>query len=209
MKLVSLISGGIDSPVAAFLMLRRGFCITLLHMSQQPFTDGSNVQKVRDVARRLMEFGSDRIEVYVAPFGEGQSHIAENCDDGFQCILCKMLMLKIAERFARKIGAEGIVTGDSLGQVASQTLHNISVEQHDISLPILRPLIGFDKMEIERIAKSIGTYSISIRQAMTCPFVPRRPITKGDLKSALQQATKIQIDLLANQISLKITKLEF
>lgn len=209
MKAICLISGGIDSPVASFLIGKRGFDITLLHMDLRPFSDQSTIEKIRDIARRLTHLLERDVKVLIAPHGKNQSIIEDRCEAGYRCVLCKMLMLRVAEGLGQQMAADAIVTGESLGQVASQTLHNIRVEQHGISLPVLRPLIGLDKLEIENIAKSIGTYKISTRMSSSCPFVPKWPVTRANLKRALEEAQKADLEGIAHQAISEIGELEF
>ncbi|MDH7508901.1 MAG: tRNA 4-thiouridine(8) synthase ThiI [Methanomassiliicoccales archaeon] len=209
MKAICLISGGIDSPVASFLIGRRGFEINLLHLDHQPFSDQRMTEKIRDIAQKLAELLEKNVRVYIAPHGKNQEIIADRCDPGYRCVLCKMLMLRVADGLGQRLNADAIVTGESLGQVASQTLHNIRVEQHGISLPVLRPLIGLDKLEIENIAKSIGTYEISIKKVLPCSFVPKRPATRASLNKALQEAQKAGLEEIARQAISEIRQLEF
>lgn len=209
MKAICLISGGIDSPVASFLIGKRGFDVTLLHMDHQPFSDRRAIEKIRDIARILTHLLEKNVKVFIAPHGKNQAIIADRCDAGYRCVLCKMLMLRVADGLGQRLNADAIVTGESLGQVASQTLHNIRVEQHGISLPVLRPLIGLDKLEIENIAKSIGTYEISTRLAPSCSFVPKGPVTRASLKRALQEAQKADLEEIARQAISEIRELEF
>jgi thiamine biosynthesis protein ThiI len=134
-------------------------------------------------------------EFYYAPHGRNNQINAEKCRPTFQCVLCKRQMLRTAKAFAQSIGAEAIVTGESLGQVASQTLQNLRTETFGINFPILRPLIGYDKIEIEFIAKQIGTYEISIShgKAPACTIVPERPITMALPERILEEEAKIDV----------------
>ncbi|MCQ5376130.1 MAG: 7-cyano-7-deazaguanine synthase [Methanomassiliicoccales archaeon] len=208
MKAICLISGGIDSPVASFLIGKKGFDIILLHMNHQPFSDQREIEKIRDIARTLTHLLEKRVKVFIAPHGKNQAIIADRCDAGYRCVLCKMLMLRVADALGQQLNADAIVTGESLGQVASQTLYNIRVEQHGVSLPVLRPLIGLDKLEIENLAKSIGTYEISIRRAPSCSFVPKRPVTRASLKKALQEAQKADLEGIVQQAICEIRELD-
>lgn len=185
MRLVALISGGIDSPVAAYLMDRIGAEITLLHMDNRPFADDDSVDKVLRLAEQLREKTGKEMPLYSSPHGTSQQIISETCDRNYQCVMCKRYMLRSAQLFAERNDCSGIVMGDSLGQVASQTLKNIRSVSHGIRLPVLRPLIGYDKIEIEGLAKEIGTYEISITRSNGCSAVPTRPITEADLKKVL------------------------
>ncbi len=181
--LVALVSGGIDSPVAAFLMLRRGANIIALHLKHRDAEE----KKVREIIRVLSHYSPKEIELLVIEHScmleKYVKKLTEMKEERWLCILCKFSMLKIADEIARKRGALGIVTGDSLGQVASQTLENLYIESGATGLPIYRPLIGMDKIEIERIAREIGTYDVFLSQGEEkCPFKPKYVVTKGDKK---------------------------
>ena len=177
-KLLLLLSPGMDSPVAGYMMLRRGAKIVALHFSQGPVGE----EKVKRYVRKLSEYAPKDIEINIVPHEKILGKYAEKLKkikrEEWTCVLCKYLMLKEASEFAERIGALGIVTGDSLGQVASQTLHNMMLESRASKLPIYRPLIGMDKVEIESIAKEIGTYDIFLSaKEEECPFRPRHVIT--------------------------------
>lgn len=196
MKLLSLISGGIDSPVATYLMLRKGDSCLALHFDNQPFTDERQLEKVKELVKRLENFSKDRIPLYVVPHGKTQIEFARNSIRKFGCVFCRRMMLRIGERIAIQEGCEAIVTGESLGQVASQTLSNIGVEEDAVDIPIIRPLIGFDKIEIERIAREIGTYEISIRPGLCCTIVPGKPATVSKIERIREEEKKVGIDNL-------------
>ena len=163
MKAVTLISGGIDSPVAAYVMAHAGADVVLLHMDNRPFADDMSIERVKQLAAQISKAVGREIPLYSASHGPTQDIIMHNADRAYQCVLCKHAMQATAREFCKRIGADAIIMGDSLGQVASQTLSNIAAEFVDIGFTILRPLIGLDKLEIEAIAKEIGTYEISIR----------------------------------------------
>ncbi|OPX57534.1 MAG: thiamine biosynthesis protein ThiI [Methanomassiliicoccales archaeon PtaB.Bin215] len=199
MKLVALLSGGIDSPVAACLMAKRGAELVLLHMDNRPFSGELGVRKAVLLAEALRRETGQEMPLYMAPHGENQAINKERCQSSYQCVLCKRLMLRTAQAVARKVGASGIVMGDSLGQVASQTLNNIRAEQHGLELPVLRPLIGLDKLEIERLAKEMGTYEISIMSdgGKDCTAVPSRVITNASVKDILDEEAKVDLGAMA------------
>jgi len=180
MRLVALVSGGIDSPVAAYKMTERGADVILLHMDNRPHTDDRCLAKAKKIAGRLSVVTGKEIQLYAADHGINQSLIKKGCDNSYQCVLCKRLMMHVAKEFALRNGCSGIVMGDSLGQVASQTLRNIRSESSGLDFPVLRPLIGLDKLEIEAIAKEIGTYDLSILPESPCGVVPQRPITEAE-----------------------------
>lgn len=199
MKLVALLSGGIDSPVAACLMAQRGAEMVLLHMDNRPFSGDLGVKKAALLAEALRKVTGQEMPLFMAPHGENQAINKQRCQSSYQCVLCKRLMLRTAQAVALRIGASGIVMGDSLGQVASQTLNNIRAEQHGLELPVLRPLIGLDKLEIERLAKDIGTYEISIMSdgSKDCTAVPSRVITNASVKDILDEEAKVDFRSMA------------
>ena len=199
MKLVSLISNGIDSPVASYRMSLMGADVILLHMDNRPYTDDRSVENVKAIAERLREVTGKEFPLYMAPHGDNQREISENCDRSYQCVMCKRVMQRTARELARMLGADAIVMGDSLGQVASQTLRNIVSENIGLNFPVIRPLIGMDKLEIEAIAKEIGTYDISIRPTDGCTIVPVGPITNADPEKVARFGEKIDVDAIARR----------
>ena len=207
MRAVCLISGGIDSPVAAYLMACRGADVVLLHMDNLGPSDPREIEKVKDIARLLSE--RPGVEgLYVCPYWEHQNIISRTCVRSFQCVLCKRFMLMTAQAFARRENAEAIITGDSLGQVASQTLHNIQVEQMDLDIPVLRPLIGLDKLEIEAIAKRAGTFELSIRKNPPCPYVPRRPQTVTGPEAIRKEEAKLDVKRMLDDLVQRIERID-
>lgn len=181
-RVVCLISSGIDSPVAAFNMLKRGCSVTLLHCDNAPYTTGS-VEKVLQNADNLRRYSSGAdIRVYSVDFGRYLKHVLEFAPPRMTCVLCKSGMYQIAELLAKKEGANAIVDGSSIGQVASQTLDNIEATRYHCRMPILSPLICMDKIEIEAIGKKIGTYEVSIIPDSGCAAVPKHPETHANLE---------------------------
>jgi len=193
MKLVALISGGIDSPVAAYKMIMQNADVILLHMDNRPYTDDRCIEKVKKIAERLRTVTKKEIKLYKADHGMNQSLIKEVCDN-YQCVLCKRVMMHVAKEIAIREGCAGIIMGDSLGQVASQTLRNIRSESVNLDVPVIRPLIGSDKLEIEAIAKEIGTYEISITQESPCGALPIRPITEAEPQKILSFQSMLDFD---------------
>ena len=177
MKAVALMSSGIDSPVAAYLMNRAGAEVTLLHMDNSPYCDERTIKNVISLAEQLEKASGNRFPLYSAPHGPSQTAIRESCDRNYQCVMCKRAMHLTAYEFALRTGAEAIIMGDSLGQVASQTLKNLRAEKTGIKMPVLRPLIGLDKTEIMKTAREIGTFDISISPAAGCTILPSRVTT--------------------------------
>ena len=193
MKVISLISGGIDSPVSTYYMIRSGVEVVALHLDNRPFTDDKQVNKVLQLVKHLEKLFENEIKTYVIPHAKNQASFARNCKRKLGCVLCKRMMLRIAEKIAKQEGADAIVMGDSLGQVASQTLQNLRIETQTVSIPILRPLIGFDKNDIIEVAKDIGTYEISILPGLCCTIVPKKPATQAKLEDILLEEEKADI----------------
>ena len=196
MKFVTLLSGGIDSPVAAYLMANVGADVILLHMDNGEYGDPKEIDKVKKLAARLSEMTGKELPLYIAAHGPNQEAIKKNCEYSYQCVMCKRVMQNVAKRFAQMQGCDGIIMGDSLGQVASQTLRNIKAEQCDVDFPIVRPLIGLDKEEIIDIAKRIGTFDISIIQTGGCKVVPMKPVTEATIDKVLANEAKLDFEKL-------------
>ena len=194
MKLVALVSGGIDSPVASYLMSEAGADVILLHMSNGDFGDPKDLEKVIRISQQLESYTKKKFPVYVADHGRNQGIIKDGCDPHYQCVMCKRTMRRVAKKFALANGASGIVMGDSLGQVASQTLMNIRAEQNGLDFPVLRPLIGLDKLEVIDIAKRIGTFDISIIKTSGCAAVPIGPVTEAKIEKVQDMQDKIDLD---------------
>ena len=190
-RLLSLLSGGLDSPVAAYRMLKRGCQVDFVHFHSYPFLDRTSQQKARQLAQRLTRH-QYAARLFLVPFGDVQQHIVGAAPAPYRVVLYRRYMLRIAMALAQQTGAEALVTGESLGQVASQTLQNLRVIEAVSALPVLRPLIGMDKAEITREAQGIGTYTISIQPDQDCCtlFVPRHPATRTTLAAieAAEQA---------------------
>lgn len=182
-RVLALISGGIDSPVAAYRMMRRGCLVSFLHFHGAPFLDRRTQEKVREIVRLLTRFQYTS-RLTLVPFGEVQQEVVVNAPAPYRVVLYRRLMARIAEHLAGLEGAKALVTGESLGQVASQTLENLTVIEEAVRLPVLRPLIGMDKEEISAQARDIGTYEISIQPDQDCCtlFVPRHPATRATLE---------------------------
>ncbi|MDD1702703.1 MAG: 7-cyano-7-deazaguanine synthase [Methanoregula sp.] len=198
-KLVSLISGGIDSPVATYLMIRRGVEIVAVHMDNRPFTDEKNLNKTMRLVSHLQDLTGSPITTYVVPHGPNHINFARNCQRHLHCLFCRRMMYRIAGKIAERVGADGILTGESLGQVASQTLQNLMVENRVANVPVIRPLIGLDKVEIIEIARRIGTYEISTLPGLCCTIVPKKPSTAAREKDILAEEQKIDIGSLVEK----------
>lgn len=201
MRIVCLISGGIDSPVAAYTLARNGAEVILLHMDNRPYSGEGSVNKVVRLAEALESALGRPLELLTAPHGVSQLRISQHCRKNLQCVLCKRTMLKVARNVARKLEADAIATGDSLGQVASQTLYNINAEEIGLGFPVLRPLIGLDKLEIEHLAKEIGTYGTSIEKGDACSMVPFRPATMVGPRLIAEQEECLDLEALAMEMA--------
>jgi len=207
---ICLISGGIDSPVASWLTMKRGCTITLLHFNLQPFSSEETLKKVVDIAKILARWSpAFKVKLLIAPFGEVLKEIIEKCPRKLTCILCKRMMLRISEKIALKRGLMGIVTGDSIGEQASQTLKNmVVISEAAKRLPIYRPLAGFDKPETEKIAREIGTYEVSARPDEGCKAAPPRPATAAKLEHVLEAEKALNIEYLVENSMSRIVELE-
>ncbi len=199
MKDVSLLSGGIASTVASYLISRAGADVVLLHMDNGPYCDDRAKENVIAIAEQLEKYTGKRFPLYFAPHGPSQTAIHDACDRNYQCVMCKRAMHRTAGEFAKIVGADMIVMGDSLGQVASQTLKNIRAENTGMSIPIVRPLIGLDKTEIMEVAREIGTFDISISPSVGCTIVPHKVTTAADPVRIESYRERIDIDSLAKE----------
>ncbi len=185
-KAIALISGGIDSIVAAYLVQRQGVEIIPVYCDNSPFSGETAKKRAFSVIKRLAVLSKKPLKAYVVPNGMTQIAILKNTPRRMTCIFCRRMMLRIAEKIAKKEKARAVITGEAMGQKASQTLTNMRVTTETIKLPILRPLLGLDKIEIERIAKEIGTFGLSIQPAVCCTITPEKPATSADLRDILE-----------------------
>ncbi len=199
-RVLALLSGGIDSPVAAWRMMRRGCRVDLVHFHSVPFLDRTSQEKARELARLLVAWEL-RADLYLVPFGEVQRQIVAAVGRPLRVVLYRRMMLRIAEALARAVGAEALVTGDSLGQVASQTLANLAVVGQAARLPVLRPLVGMDKSEITAEAERIGTFETSIIPDQDCCtlFTPRHPATRSDAGEVAALEARFAVEALVAQ----------
>jgi len=196
MNLVSLLSSGIDSPVATYLLSKHATQIIAVHADTQPFTDKRELANYRKLISYLQQQLSLNIKAYIIPHGAALSAFKQHCNQRFTCVFCKRMLVRYADVIARKEHASALIMGDSLGQVASQTLQNLKTVDQATFLPILRPLIGFDKEDIISIARKIGTYDLSILPANPCGAVPKQPATQAAVQQLLEEEAKLDIDLL-------------
>lgn len=209
-KVLLLLSGGIDSPVAGYLALKRGVEIHAIHFHSHPFTSERAKQKVLDLSKILTRFGG-KIRLYVVPFTNVQTEIRKHCYDNYSITIMRRMMVRIAEKVAKKFDLKAFVTGESLGQVASQTLESLQAINDVTTFPVLRPLISMDKTEIMEIAKKIGTYETSILPYEDCCtiFVPEQPKTKPTIKVCDREEKKLEVDSLVEEAVEGIEVIDF
>ena len=192
---VSLLSGGIDSPVSSWMMARRGVQLEMVHFVSPPYTSQQAQDKVLELARQLTAY-CGRMLVHIVPFTEIQEEIRRSCPEEYFTLIMRRFMMRIAEAVAKKAGAKALVTGESLGQVASQTMMALGVTEDVTTMPVLRPLIGMDKVEIIRIARDIGTFDTSILPYEDCctVFTPRHPATRPDLEAVRTAEAALDVE---------------
>ncbi|MEX2724263.1 MAG: tRNA uracil 4-sulfurtransferase ThiI [Candidatus Freyarchaeota archaeon] len=201
-KMVALFSGGIDSPVAMWLMMKRGCKVVPIYFDNMPYTDESNYNRAMSVIKILREYATqDKFYIYVVPHGKTLEKAITQAPRRLTCLLCKRAFYRVATIIAEKENAKGIITGESLGQVASQTLDNLMVLNEATHLPVFRPLIGLDKLEIEGIAKKIGTYEASCIKTVGCLAVPDKPRTKAKLEE-VKKAEEELVGLIQEESNL-------
>lgn len=186
-KAAVLMSGGIDSPVAAYMMAKRGLQLTAIHFAAPPYTSKKAEMKVRDLVKKVSEYAG-RIYFAVVPFTEIQEHIKDECPEEYFTLIMRRLMMEIATRIAEKDECHALITGESLGQVASQTLLALGVTDQATPLPVFRPCIGMDKQEIIAIARKIDTFETSILPYEDCctVFTPKHPRTRPTLEQVVE-----------------------
>jgi len=201
-RLVGLLSGGFDSAVACWLVMKRGAPVVPVYFDNCPFTDERTTERAVEVARVLFGWaiGFPR-RMFIVPFGETLKAFVEEAPRRLTCVLCKRMMYRVAERIAEQIKAEGIVTGEAIGEQASQTLHNLRVlDEAVLEYPVYRPLLGFDKTETEGLARKIGTYEISGWKAKGCTAVPQKPTTKARLDEVKDAEAKLKIEEIIENV---------
>lgn len=198
-----LLSGGIDSPVASWMMAKRGMNIEAIHFHSYPFTSERAKEKVLDLTKILAGY-CGRIKVHCINLLEIQQAINENCPEEQMTILSRRFMMKIAERLAREVKADVLITGENIGQVASQTVQGLVVTDNAVEIPVMRPLIAMDKVDIMEIAQKIGTFETSIQPFEDCctVFLPKHPSTKPKLESIKESESHLDVEgLIANAMS--------
>lgn len=192
-----LLSGGIDSPVAGWMMAKRGMSIEAIHFHSYPYTSRRAQEKVEELARQISIYCGD-FKLHIVNLLPVQEEIIKTCPEEETTILVRRFMMKIAEKVGEQTGAKTLITGESLGQVASQTTESIVCTDQSVAMPVLRPLIAMDKVDIMDVAKKIGTYETSILPYEDCctVFLPKHPVTRPKLESILHSEEKLNVDKL-------------
>ena len=199
-KAAILISGGLDSPVAAWMMAKRGVELTAIHFASPPYTSERAHEKVVALLKKVGEYAG-RMDMITVPFTEIQEQIRMNCPEDHFTLIMRRFMMRLAQRVADEVRAKALVTGECLGQVASQTMEALRVSEDVVELPVLRPLIGMDKEEIIRISRKIGTFDTSILPYEDCctVFTPRHPKTKPHVEEVRELEAVLDIDALCDR----------
>ena len=199
-KAVSLLSGGIDSPVASWMMAKRGVALEMVHFFSYPYTSPEAKDKVLTLAQLLTPW-CGRLTVHVVPFTKIQEQLRLHCPEALFTLLMRRFMMRISQRVAQRVGAHGLITGESLGQVASQTMEAMAVTGQVCTLPVFRPLVGMDKEEIVRTARKIGTFETSILPYEDCctVFTPRHPKTHPKLEEITEAEAALDIEALVEE----------
>jgi len=209
-RVLTLISGGIDSPVAAYLMAKRGAENIWLHFHSFPLVSKKSIEKIKQIAEIFLKF-QPKLKIYLFPLSKIQIEIKTKSPAKYRILLYRRAMMKIAENLAKKEKCYALSTGESLGQVSSQTLPNLQIIEKVVSIPILRPLIGMDKEEIINIAKKIGTYEISILPQEDCCtlFTPAHATAKGNLKEIKKIEKSLNLEKIIQESQKEIEVLNF
>ena len=199
-RAVSLLSGGIDSPVASYMIAKRGVELEMIHFASPPYTSEQAREKVLQLARELVPW-CGRLNVTIVPFAEIQEEIRRNCPEDHFTLIMRRFMMRLADALARDLNCRALVTGESLGQVASQTMDALAVSGDVTDLPILRPVIGMDKEEIVRIARHIGTFETSILPYEDCctVFTPRHPKTRPHVEEVREMEQALDVEGLVRR----------
>lgn len=208
-KAMVLMSGGFDSPIAAWHVLKRGVQLRFIHFHSMPYTSRASIEKIEALVNVLGTYGSKK-KILLVPFADIQKQIMMHCPERLRVVLYRRMMMRIAEALARREKCQALVTGDSIGQVASQTMENIRVVSEAVrTMPVFRPLIGLDKEEIMQKAKEVGTYDISKLPHDDCctRLMPKNPETKAKLDEILEAEKNLPVADLVSQTMKKIEKL--
>lgn len=199
-KGVLMLSGGIDSPVAGFMLARRGMRLDAVHFHSYPYTSEAAKKKVETLCKMVSEYAGS-MNLYVVKFTHIQEEIHEKCPEELMITMMRRLMMRITEKIASSHGGQAIITGESLGQVASQTIESITSSNSVVKMPVLRPLIALDKLEIIEIANKIGTYDTSILPYEDCctVFLPKFPAIKPKMETILKAESALDVETLVNE----------
>ena len=199
-KAVSLLSGGIDSPVSSYMIAKRGVQLELVHFFSPPYTSQMALDKVTELARQLVPW-CGRMTLHVVPFTHIQEEIRQKCPEDHFTLIMRRFMMRLAQAVAARTGCKALVTGESLGQVASQTMDAIAVSDDACAMPVLRPVIGMDKEEIVRVSRHIGTFDTSILPYEDCctVFTPRHPRTHPDLREVREYESALDVEGLVRE----------
>ena len=199
-KALLLLSGGIDSPVAGYMIAKRGVQIDAVHFESFPYTSERAREKVFELAREVAQYAGS-FNVHVVSLTHIQEELVKACEEDYFTLLLRRYMMAIADRLAHKLGCGGLITGESLGQVASQTMQAIGVTDPVATLPVFRPCIGMDKEEIVQVARKIGTFETSIQPYEDCctVFTPKHPRTRPELAKVLEQERKLDFEALVQE----------
>ena len=199
-KALLLLSGGIDSPVAGYMMVKRGIQLEAIHFESFPYTSERAREKVLDLARKLSPYAGT-FTVHIVSLTHIQEELVKNCEEDYFTLLLRRYMMAIADRIAKKKGCGALITGESLGQVASQTMQALGVTNQKTTLPVFRPCIGMDKEEIVQIARKIDTFETSIQPFEDCctVFTPKHPKTKPELQKVEEQERRLDFDALVEE----------
>lgn len=206
---VTLLSGGIDSPVSSYMIAKRGVHLIPVHFFSFPYTSQQAKEKVIELAEIISAY-CGRMSIEIVPFTHIQEEIRDKCPEEYFTLIMRRFMMRIAERIARDNNAKAIVTGENLGQVASQTMEAMCVTQDVTQLPVLQPLIGMDKEEIVRLARKIGTFETSILPYEDCctVFTPRHPRTKPKLQDVVAAESALDVDALVEEAVMGVEKVQ-
>ena len=209
-RAVTLLSGGIDSPVSSYMIARRGIHLIPVHFFSFPYTSEQAKQKVLDLAKILTDY-CGRLTVEIVPFTHIQEEIRAKCPEEYFTLIMRRFMMRIAEAIAEQNGCAALVTGEDLGQVASQTMEALRVTEAVVDLPVLRPLIGMDKKDIVEIARKIGTFDTSILPYEDCctVFTPRHPKTKPKLPDVEAAEAALDVDALVAEALAGVERVRF
>lgn len=197
-KAVCLISGGIDSPVAAWMTMKKGYMPVFVYFDNTPFTDETTQHRAAEAVRRLTRHAHDgKFKLYIVPHGYDLADILRNSPRNLTCVLCRRMMYRLGEKIALKEHAEAIVTGEIIGEHASQTLGNLRViGQAALRVSVQRPLAGMNKTEVESLARKIGTFDASTAPASCCSGPPPKPRTRATIEEVLKAEAKLDLDAM-------------